>query len=94
MPVIAQNGVVVTLEELIGWVRLASDDVDLAPSQWPFITCFGAGLGALINGGSGVNMRYWPVDIPVPGGARITVTVDLNTAVTNAAEVICYLLYN
>lgn len=94
MPVLAQNGVVVTLEELIGWVRLASDDIDLAPSQWPFLAGYGAGLGALINGSSGVCMRYWPVDIPVPGGARITVTVDLNTAVTNAAEVICYLLYN
>lgn len=94
MPVLAQNGVVVTLEELIGWVRLASDDIDLAPSQWPFLSGYGAGLGALIQGSSGVLMRYWPVDIPVPGGARITVTVDLNTAVTNAAEVICYLMYN
>ena len=93
LPILAQNGVVVTLEELIGWVRLASDDIDLAPSMWPFIAGYGAGLGALINGSSGVDIRYWPVDIPVPGGARINVTVDLNTAVTNPAEILCYLLY-
>ena len=90
---VVQDNVITTAEELIGFFRLASDDVDLAPSMWPFSNAFGAGLGALIQGATGMHTTMIPVDIPVPGGARINVTVDLNNALTNAAEVVVTLAY-
>jgi hypothetical protein len=78
---------------LIGFFRLASDDVKLPPMQLPFNNVYGAGLGALIQGGNQGRIDYIPVDIPVQGGARINAFVDLNTAVTNAADCEIFIAY-
>jgi len=91
--VLNQAGVLVTAEELIGFFRLSSDDVKLPPMQLPFNSVYGAGLGALIQGGFEPLFNFIPVDIPVIGGSRINVNVDLNTAVTNAADVDVYIAY-
>lgn len=88
-----QDGVLTTAEELIGFCRLASDDIDLTPFQIPFANAYGAGLGALINQAGPINTEFIPLDIPVIGGARLNAFVDLNTAVTNAAEVQVFLAY-
>lgn len=88
-----QDNVLTANEELIGYFRLASDDVDIAPSMWPFQYAFGGGLGALVGNATGMRPTFIPVSIPCPGGARINVTVDLNTALTNAAEVVVTLGY-
>jgi hypothetical protein len=61
--------------------------------QLPFNCAYGAGLGALITGASEPPIHFIPVDVPVPGGARIAVNVDLNTAVTNAADCDVYIAY-
>lgn len=92
--ILNQDGVLVAGEELIGFFRLASDDIKLPPMQLPFNNVFGAGLGATIFGGSQGPINFIPVDIPVIGGARVNCFVDLNTAVTNAADVEVYLAYN
>jgi len=91
--ILNQSGVLVTAEELLGFFRLSSDDVKLPPMQLPFNCAYGAGLGALITGASERTIQFIPIDIPVVGGARIAVNVDLNTAVTNAADVAIYLAY-
>ena len=91
--IISQDGVLVTAEELIGFFRLASDDVKLPPMMLPFNMAFGAGLGIAIYGGSQGKIEYIPVDIPVEGGARINAYIDLNTAVTNAADVEIFIAY-
>jgi len=88
-----QDLVLTAGEELIGFVRLASDDVDLTPMQIPFNHAQGAGLGATIGNDCMAPIKFIPLDIPVPGGARINGFVDLNTAVTNAAEIAIYLTY-
>ena len=88
-----QDGVLTTAEELIGFARLASDDVDLTPMQVPLNHCYGAGLGGIIGSDSIPPMKFLPMDIPVKGGARINGFIDLNTALTNAAEVAIYLTY-
>jgi hypothetical protein len=93
MGVLINDGVLTTAEELIGFFRLASDDVNLVPAQYPFPMAYSAGLGALIMGGGFIPSGFIPVDIPVPGGARINCFVDLNTAVTTAAEVQVYLAF-
>ncbi len=91
--IMAQDNVLVTAEELLGFWRMASDDVKLPPMQLPFNNVYGAGLGALIQGGNQGRISFIPVDIPVEGGARINTFVDLNTAVTNAAIIATYLAY-
>jgi len=92
--VLIQDGVLTTAEELTGFWRMTSDDFDLTPAQFPFANVYGAGLGILINGASGMFNTPIPVAIPVVGGSRINIFVDLNTAVTNAAQVDIYLMFN
>ncbi len=90
---LTQDGVLTTAEELTGFFRLASDDVKLPPMQLPFSTVFGAGLGATIANAT-YNRPIWiPVNIPIEGGARIDCFVDLNTAVTNPADVEIFIAY-
>lgn len=92
-PTVIQHNVLTTAEELIGYIRLGSDDVDLTPFRIPFLWASGAGLGALIQGADNFTPWYIPLDIPVEKGARITVYCTLSAAVTNAAEVDVYLAY-
>lgn len=91
--ILSQDGVLVTVESLTGFFRLASDDVKLPPMQLPFNNVYGGGLGALIQGGNQGPINYIPVDIPVEGGARINAFVDLNVAVSNAADVEIFIAY-
>ena len=91
--ILSQDGVLVTVESLTGFFRLASDDVKLPPMQLPFNNVYGGGLGALIQGGNQGRIDYIPVDIPVEGGARINAFVDLNVAVTNAADCEIFIAY-
>ncbi|MBD3320258.1 MAG: hypothetical protein GF350_04095 [Chitinivibrionales bacterium] len=93
MGVIGQGNVITAGEELIGVFRLDSDDVNFAPAQYPFVASYSAGLGANIEAPSVPVLSPIPVNIPVKGGARIDSFVDLNTAVTNAAEVEIYVGY-
>ena len=88
-----QDGVLVAGEELIGFWRMASDDINIIPAQFPFVNAVNAGLGATISAGPVPPFSFIPVDIPVPAGARINTYVDLNTAVTNAADVRIFVAY-
>jgi hypothetical protein len=90
---LAQDGVLTTAEELLGFFTLSSNDIDFAPGNYPFNAAYSAGLGALINQGPAVMPSIIPVEIPVIGGAVVNIQVDLNTAVTNAAEVAVYVFY-
>jgi hypothetical protein len=87
------DGVVVTVQSLLGFFTLASDDIDVVPAQYPFTTAIGGGLGALINGAAVSAQDFIPVDIPVKGGARINCAVDLNVAVTNNAQIQVFIAY-
>lgn len=91
--ILVQDNVVVAAEELIGFFRLASDDIRMQPMNMPFSAVYGAGLGTVIEAQSAQVPRMIPVEIPTPGGARIDCFVDLNTAVTNDAEVKIFIAY-
>lgn len=91
--ILSQDGVLVTVESLLGFWRMSSDDVKLPPMQMPFNNVYGGGLGALIQGGNQGNINFIPVDIPVLGGARINLFVDLNVAVSNATDVEIFVAY-
>lgn len=91
--VIAQDNVLTAGEELIGFFELSSDSINMLPAQFPFQAAFSAGLGALINNTGFCNPVMIPVDIEAKPNAVISVDVDLNTAVTNAAEVQVFIAY-
>lgn len=91
--ILQQDGVLVAGEELLGFFRLASDDIKLVPGQYPFNAAFGAGLGVTIGSGQQPPINFIPVNIPVPKGARIDAFCDLNTAVTNGADVEIFIAY-
>lgn len=90
---IAQDNVITAGEELLGYFRLDSDDMDLAPAQYPCSAAFSAGLGALISQTQFCVPKLIPVIMPVIGGARVNCYIKLNTAVTNAAEVEIFVAY-
>ena len=90
---LTQDNVITTAEELIGFFRLSSDDVRMPPAQFPFSAAYDAGLGAAIEVGVYDTPVMIPVNIPVPGGGRIDAFVDLNTALTNAAEIQVFIAY-
>lgn len=91
--VLAQSNVVTTVESLIGFIRMASDDINLAPALYPFSCAYSGGLGALIENSPPPVTLQIPVDIPVRGGARVDAFVDLSVATTNNAEIEVFLAY-
>lgn len=90
---IAQDGVLVAGEELLGYGIIESDDLDVVPGEYPANMAFSAGLGTAINNSSSTPPTLIPVNIPVLGGSRIDCSFVYNTAVTNAALVSCYIAY-
>ena len=91
--VLGADNVPTTIEQLIGIFSLASDDVVFPPSEYPFQAAFSGGLGATSDNNYGGIPVMIPVNIPVTTGARVTASVDLQLAQTNAAEVAIYIAY-
>lgn len=94
LAIATQAGVLTTAEELIGFVRLDSIDLDLKPMEIPLTSNYSAGLGATIGQGQTPNLRYIPCDLDVVKGGKIQAFLDLNTALTNACSVQVYVFYN
>lgn len=90
---IVESNVKVAGEECLGFFRISSDDINMAPAQYPPNAAYSGGLGAAIEQPMVVPPVMIPVDIACPGGARVDCFIDLNTAVTNAAEVEIFVAY-
>lgn len=80
-------------EQLIGYIRLASDSIKLQPAQYPCCFCFDSGDGTVAGECSMPRADFIPVDIPVEGGAIVDVYVKTPISVTGNAEVRVYLAY-
>lgn len=89
----AQDGVLVAAEELLGFGTIESDDLDVVPGEYPAAMAFSAGLGTAIGNPVYTPQALIPVSIPVIGGARVDCSFTLNTAVTNAALISCFIAY-
>ncbi len=92
--IMANDGVLVTQQELLGFITLESDDVKIVPGQFPISGAYSAGIGATIGNPVAMAPVIIPVDIPVIGGARVDISADLNTALTNGAIINVILGYN
>lgn len=80
-------------EAVMATVRLASDDIQFPPSNYPCNLCFNAGDGTSV-GPSAVPRSEWiPLDIPVEGGARVNVFATTTQSVTGNADISVYIAY-
>lgn len=80
-------------EECMAYFRLASDDIGIQPAEFPCNAAANAGLGTVAGQFSAIPFNFIPVDIPIVGGARITVYATTTIAVTNSARVGVWLAY-
>lgn len=90
---VVKDGVAVTIEELIGYFTLTSDDIKMTPFEFPLSGASDGGLGTPISNPIAQVPVFIPVRIPITGGARISATVKLTTALTNPANTVVYLTY-
>ena len=86
-------GALAASEEVMAFVRLASDDVQIQPAQFPCVGAANAGLGTVEGQFTQVPFNLLPVDIPVVGGARITCYATTTIAVSNNARVGVFIAY-
>ncbi len=82
-----------TAEEVMATIRLASDDINLPPSQYPCNRAFNASDGTAVGQSAVAMSNFIPVDIPVEGGARINITVTSSVSVTGNADIAVFLAY-
>jgi hypothetical protein len=80
-------------EPILVQIRLASDDVDLAPAQFPCNRAFNASDGTAVGQASQPQSQFIPLDIAVEGGSRINVFATSSASVTGNVEVQCFLMY-
>jgi len=82
-----------TAEEVIGTIRLASDDIKMPPAEYPMQRAFDAGDGTVEGETACPKMAFIPVDIPVTGGARISCYATTSISVTGNADVQVFIAY-
>lgn len=80
-------------EQILGTIRLASDDIKMPPAQYPMARCFDSGDGTVEGETAAPRMDFIPVDIPVKGGARINCYCTTVVSVTGNADVLIYIAY-
>lgn len=80
-------------EPVLATIRLASDDVQMPPSQYPCFRCFDSGDGTVEGETACPQGQFIPVDIPVAGGSRIDCFATTSQSVTANAEVRIFLAY-
>ena len=86
-------GPITASQEVMGSVRLDSNDVQLQPAQYPFSLCSSAGLGTPAGQPSTPHLPFIPLDIPLPGGSIINIYATTSIAVTGSARVQVFLAY-
>jgi len=80
-------------EAIMATIRLASDDINLPPAQYPCARAFNASAGTPVGQSSAPRLEFIPVDIPVQGGARVDVYATTTVSVTGNADIAVYLAY-
>lgn len=90
---VVQDNVSTATEEILPYWIMSSDDIDFPPSQWP--CSFASNIGLATNHGLNNAIRPDPivVNIPVVGGARVNISVNLLAATTNNVQATARLYY-
>jgi len=93
MGVLTKGDAITIAEPIIGAFRLASSDMLMPPSIYPFNQCFDSADGTLLGSVSIPQAQFIPVDIEINGGAIIDVYAITDVSVTGNADVSIYLAY-
>lgn len=80
-------------EAVHGTIRLDSNDILFSPGEYPCNRCFDASDGTAVGAPSSPMSNFIPVDIPVPGGAIISVYGITTESVTANADFNVFLAY-
>jgi hypothetical protein len=94
LAVLDKSSAITVDEEVLATIRLTSDDINLAPAQFPCAFALNPADGTPVGAASMPQCQFMPVDIPVPGGARVQVYATTTGSVTGNAQVRVYLAYN
>ncbi len=78
---------------VMGHFRINSEDVKLAPAQFPFNQSISPGEGTIAGAVGIAKTEFIPVDIPVAGGARIDCFAMTVPLVTNSASAAVFIAY-
>jgi len=84
---------VTVAQPVMATCRLASDDIQMPPSSYPCAFAYNAADGTPVGAVSMPQAQFIPVDIPVQGGARITVYATTTQSVTGNADLSAYIAY-
>jgi len=88
------KGDAVTIAEtVIGHIRLASNDIQLAPAMFPCAFAFNSADGTPVGNPSQPQAQFIPLDIPVVGGSIINVYGTTIESVTGNADLEVFLAY-
>jgi len=93
MFVLNKGDAITTAQAVMATCRIASDDIQLPPSQYPCAFCYDASDGTAVGGSGKPRADFIPVDIPVQGGARITVYATSTASVTGNCDLSAYIAY-
>ena len=93
MFVVNKGDAVTAGEAILCTFRLASDDIQMPPSQWPGAYAFNAADGTDVGSSAVPQAQFIPVDIPVQGGARVTAYATSTASVTGNVDVSAYIAY-
>lgn len=80
-------------EAIMATIRLASNDITMPPAAYPCNRAFNASDGTAVGQAATPISQFIPVDIPVPGGAVITIFATTTVSVTGNADIAVYLAY-
>ncbi len=80
-------------EEIAATIRLSSDSIDFQPGEYPCNRAFNASDGTAVGQAATPMSSFIPVDIPVVGGAIITVFNTSTISVTGNISVRVFILY-
>lgn len=80
-------------EEIAATIRLSSDSINFQPGEFPCNRAFNASDGTAVGQATTPMTPFIPVDIPVVGGAIITVFDTSTISVTGNISVRVFLLY-
>lgn len=80
-------------EEIAATIRLSSDSINFQPGEYPCNRAFNASDGTAVGQATTPMSSFIPVDIPVVGGAIITIFDTSTISVTGNISVRVFILY-
>ena len=93
MACLSHGDAITIAQPTAGYIRLNSNDVDFNPGMFPCNMAFDAADGIPVGACSSPQSNFIPVDIPIPGGAIVSILGTTTRSVTGNADFSVFLAY-